>query len=54
MVLAALAVSLTANASHLLGGYMQAYQRGTTDTVDIYVTLFTDPQGISQSTIVIN
>ena len=54
LVLLAFAVSLTASASHLLGGYMQAYQRGTTDTVDIYVTLFTDPQGISQSTIIVN
>ena len=54
MILLALTVSLTASASHLLGGYMQAYQRGNTDTVDLYVTLFTDPQGISQSTIVVN
>ena len=54
MILLAFTVSLTASASHLLGGYMQAYQRGNTDTVDLYVTLFTDPQGISQSTIVVN
>ena len=54
LLILTLAVSLTANASHLLGGYMQSIQRGNTDTVDLYVTLFTDPQGISQSTIVVN
>lgn len=33
-------------ASHLLGGYIQTTQRGFTDTVDLVVTLFTDPQGV--------
>lgn len=47
-------MSVTSYASHLMGGYMQAYQRGFTDTVDLYVTLFTDPQGISQTTITVN
>ena len=37
-------------ASHLLGGYIQTTQRGTTDTVDVVVTLFTDPQGIANPT----
>jgi len=48
------AMSVTSYASHLMGGYMQAYQRGFTDTVDLYVTLFTDPQGISQTTITVS
>ena len=39
MVLVALAVSLTANASHLLGGHIQAVQRNTSDTVDLVVTV---------------
>ena len=47
LVLLALAVGLTANASHLLGGHIQAIQQGLSDTVDITVTLFSDPQGIS-------
>lgn len=47
-------MSVTSYASHLMGGYMQSYQRGFTDTVDLYVTLFTDPQGISQTTITVN
>lgn len=49
-----LLISFTSYASHLMGGYMQAFQRGNTDTVDLYVTLFTDPQGISQTTIIVN
>ena len=47
-------MSVTTYASHLMGGYIQAIQRGYTDTVDLYVTLFTDPQGITQNTIVVN
>ena len=43
----ALALGLNASASHLLGGYIQTVQRGYSDTVDIVVTLFTDPQGIA-------
>jgi hypothetical protein len=54
LVVLALALGFNLSASHLLGGYMQSIQRGNTDTVDLYVTLFTDPQGISQSTIVVN
>jgi len=54
LLVACVFFTLTASASHLMGGYMQTYQRGNTDTVDLYVTLFTDPQGISQSTIVVN
>ena len=50
MILVALAVSLTANASHLLGGHIQAVQRNTSDTVDLVVTLYSDPQGISSPT----
>lgn len=48
-------VSLTSFASHLLGGYMQIYQHGFSDTVDVYVVLFSDPQGISSpQTITLN
>jgi len=50
LVLVALVVSLTANASHLLGGHIQAVQRNTSDTVDLVVTLYSDPQGISSPT----
>jgi hypothetical protein len=39
-------LGISANASHLLGGYTQVIQRGFSDTVDIVVTLFSDPQGI--------
>ena len=37
-------------ASHLLGGYIQTTQRNSSDTVDVVVTLFTDPQGIGNPT----
>lgn len=37
----------TTFASHLMGGYIQTTQRGYSDTVDIWVTLFADPQGIA-------
>lgn len=47
-------MSVTTYASHLMGGFMQVIQQGSTDTVDLYVTLFTDPQGISQTTITVN
>jgi len=50
MILFALVVSLTANASHLLGGHIQAVQRNTSDTVDLVVTLYSDPQGIGSPT----
>ena len=46
----ALALGLNASASHLLGGYIQTVQRGYSDTVDVVVTLFTDPQGIANPT----
>ena len=49
-----LALGFSASASHLMGGFMQATQRGFTDTVDLYVTIFTDPQGMPQSSIIIN
>ena len=42
--------TLTTNASHLLGGYIQTYQVGTTDTLHIEVVLFSDPQGVSLPT----
>ena len=45
-----LLVSTSSFASHLMGGYIQTTQRGTTDTVDVVVTLFTDPQGIANPT----
>ena len=42
-------------ASHLMGGYIQAYQVGNTDTVDVWVTLFSDPQGIGlPQTLILN
>ena len=41
-------------ASHLMGGYIQAYQVGNTDTVDVWVTLFSDPQGISVQSVTLN
>jgi hypothetical protein len=46
LFLSILATSLVANASHLFGGYIQAVQRGYSDTVDITVILFSDPQGL--------
>jgi len=46
LFLGVLVTSLVANASHLLGGFIQASQRGFSDTVDIAVILFSDPQGI--------
>jgi len=50
MVLVALVVSLTANASHLLGGHIQVIQQGLSDTAEITVSLFSDPQGIGLGT----
>ena len=50
LVMLALALGLNASASHLLGGYIQTVQRGYSDTVDVVVTLFTDPQGIANPT----
>lgn len=50
LVLLALALGLNVSASHLLGGYIQTVQRGYSDTVDITVILFTDPQGIANPT----
>src|SRR6056300_1180502 len=46
MVLVALAVSLTANASHLLGGMVTVAQTSQ-DSTSIGVYLLVDPQGIS-------
>ena len=45
-----LLVSTSSFASHLLGGYIQTVQRGSSDTIDVVVTLFTDPQGIGNPT----
>ena len=42
--------TLTTNASHLLGGYLQTYQIGSTDTLYLEMVLFSDPQGISLPT----
>lgn len=38
--------TFAANASHLLGGFINTIQSGYTDTVTVTVTLFSDPQGI--------
>lgn len=46
--------TLTTSASHLMGGYIQVMQVGVSDTVNISVTLFTDPQGISMQSITLN
>ena len=40
-------MTISSYASHLLGGYFQVTQRGYSDTVDVVVTLFTDPQGVT-------
>jgi hypothetical protein len=50
IVLVALAVSLTANASHLLGG-MVAVAQTSQDSTSVGVFLMTDPQGITPNTI---
>lgn len=50
LVVLALALGFNVSASHLLGGYIQTVQRGYSDTVDVVVTLFTDPQGIANPT----
>ena len=46
LIAIALVLGFNANASHLLGGFINALQLGYTDTVNITVTLFSDPQGI--------
>ena len=50
LVLLALAVSLTVNASHLLGG-MVAVAQTSQDSTSVGVFLITDPQGITPNTI---
>ena len=50
MVLVAFAVSLTVNASHLLGG-MVAVAQTSQDSTSVGVFLITDPQGITPNTI---
>ena len=50
LVVLALALGFNLSASHLLGGHIQAVQRNTSDTVDLVVTLYSDPQGISSPT----
>jgi len=42
--------TLTTSASHLMGGYIQAVQRNLSDTVDLQVVLYSDPNGISSPT----
>jgi hypothetical protein len=42
--------TLSTQASHLLGGFINVTQHGFTDTVTINVTLFSDPQGIANPT----
>lgn len=42
--------TLSVQASHLLGGFINVVQHGFTDTVTINVTLFSDPQGIANPT----
>jgi len=42
--------TLSVQASHLLGGFINVVQHGFTDTVTIDVTLFSDPQGIANPT----
>ena len=42
--------TLSVQASHLLGGFINVTQHGFTDTVTIDVTLFSDPQGIANPT----
>ena len=37
-------------ASHLLGGFINTTQIGLSDSVNITVTLFSDPQGIANPT----
>jgi len=37
-------------ASHLMGGYIQAVQRNLSDTVDLQVVLYSDPNGIGSPT----
>jgi hypothetical protein len=47
--------TITANASHLLGGYIQVIQVGTSDTLNVSAVLFSDPQGIGlPQTLILN
>ena len=47
--------TITVNASHLLGGYIQAIQVGTSDTLNVSAVLFSDPQGIGlPQTLILN
>ena len=51
LLIALLSVAtFAANASHLLGGFINVIQTGYTDTVNVTVTLFSDPQGIGNPT----
>jgi hypothetical protein len=49
LLLFAFILGTAANATHLQSGFINALQKGNTDTVEIYITLFTDPQGIPGS-----
>ena len=42
--------TLTSTASHLLGGFINTTQIGFSDSVTITVTLFSDPQGVTNPT----
>jgi len=46
LMLSLILTSITMQASHLLGGFINTIQHGYSDTVTVYVTLFSDPQGI--------
>lgn len=46
LIVLALTLGFNVNASHLMGGYISVVQQGFTDTVNIQVTLFSDPQGV--------
>ena len=39
-------LGISANASHLSGGFINVIQKGMKDTVQVAVTLFSDPQGL--------
>lgn len=49
LVILAAVLGTAANASHLQSGFINTLQKNNTDTVEVYVTLFTDPQGLPGS-----
>ena len=50
LLVACVFFTLTTSASHLLGGYIQVMQVGTSDTLNVSAVLFSDPQGIGLPT----